>query len=131
MAAALFRVDELLSQNCTVSDVKQQSNCNDCVKYKCELEELTQELSAAKKIIQLLQEDLNTRIDPTVARMSNNGRNSHVSSDFNNNWEIVTDKSRKPKKLNRTSLYQLPIPVIPFTNRYHALPNLQNDRVTQ
>jgi hypothetical protein len=134
MAAALSRVDELVSQNCTVSDVKQQSNCNDCVKYECELEELTQELSSAKKIIQLLQEELNTRIDPMVARTSTNGRHSYVSSNFssdfnNNNWVIVTDKSRKPKKLNRTSLDQPPIPVKPLTNRYHALHNLQHDTV--
>jgi hypothetical protein len=100
MAVIESRVDESVSQNCTESDVKQQSSCNYCVKYKCELEELILELSSAKKIIQLLQEDQNTHNDPTIARTSEDGRNSHVSNELNNNWEIVTDKSRKPKKLN-------------------------------
>ena len=45
MAAILSRVDESVSQNCKESDVKQQSSCNYCVKYKCELEELILELS--------------------------------------------------------------------------------------
>ena len=50
-----------------------------------------------------------------------------MSNELNNTWEIVADKSRKPKKLNNTSPDQLPIPIIPITNRYHALHNLQND----
>jgi hypothetical protein len=121
MAAVLSHVSELVPLNCTESDVNQQSSCNYCFKYKCELEELTQELLSAKKIIQLLQEDLNTYKDPTVARMSDDRSNSHVSSNLSSNWEIVTDKSRKPKKLNRISHDQLPIPVIPIKNHYNAL----------
>jgi len=127
MAAILSRVDESVSQSCKESDVKQQLSCNYCVKYKCELEELILELSSAKKIIQLLQEDQNTHNDPTIARTSEDGSNPHVSNELNNNWEIVTDKSRKLKKLNEISPDQLPIPTIPITNRYHALHNLQND----
>jgi hypothetical protein len=65
-------------------------HCNDCVKYIYELEELTQELSSAKEITKLFQKDLNTHKDPTAAGTSNDGRNLHVSSDLNNNWEIVT-----------------------------------------
>jgi hypothetical protein len=75
----------------------------------------------------LLQEDQNTHNDPTIARTSEDRHNSHVSNELNNNWEIVTDKSRRPKKLNETSPDQLPIPIIPITNRYHAFRNLQND----
>jgi len=47
-----------------------------------------------------------------------------VSSKPNNKWEIVTDKSRKS---NRKTLEQLPVPVIPITNHFKALHNLQND----
>jgi len=50
-----------------------------------------------------------------------------VSSKLRNNWETVTDKPRKSKKVNRTTHDQLPIPVIPITNCYNALHNLQND----
>jgi len=37
---------------------------------------------------------------------------------------MVTDKSSKPSRILRE---QMPIPVIPITNRYNALHNLQND----
>jgi len=56
--------------------------------------------------------------------MSDDRSNSFVSSKPNNDWEIVTNKSRKS---NRTTFEQLPIPVIPITNRFKALHNLQND----
>ena len=127
MAAALSRVGEMDSLNCTKSYINQQSTCNYCFKYKCELEELTQELLSAKKIIQLLQEDRNTSKDPTTAIMSDDRINTHVSSNSSSDWKVVTDKSRKPKRLNRISHDQLPIPVIPITNRYNSLHNLQND----
>jgi hypothetical protein len=127
MAAGLSHEGELVPHNYKESDVNQQFSCNYCFKYKCELKELTQEPLSAKKIIQLLQEDLNTYKDPTVTRTSDDRSNSHVSSYLSNNWEIVADKSINPKKLNRTSHGQLPIPVIPITNRYSALHNLQND----
>ena len=55
------------------------------------------------------------------------GRNSYVSNELNNTWKTVTDKSRKFKKLNDTPTDQFPIPIIPITNRYHALHNLQNE----
>lgn len=64
-----------------------------------------------KKIIQLLQENLYTYKDPTVGRTSGDRCNSHVSSYLSNNWETVNDKFRKPKKRNRTTHDQLPIPV--------------------
>jgi hypothetical protein len=53
MAAAMSRVGELGFLNSTESDINQQSDCIHCLKYKSELEELTQELLSAKKIIQL------------------------------------------------------------------------------
>jgi len=98
MAAILSRVDESVSQNSTESDVKEQSSCTYCEKYQYKLEELILELSSAKKIIQLLQEDQNTHNTPTITRTPEEERNSHVSNELNNPWEIVTDKSRKPKK---------------------------------
>jgi len=120
-------MNTLVSQNCAKNDVKQKLSCNSCVEYQYKLEELVLELSSAKKIIQLLQEDQNTYNDPTLARTPEEGRNSHVSNELNNTWKIAIDKSRKFKKLNDTSTDQLPIPIIPITNRYHALHNLQND----
>jgi hypothetical protein len=128
MAEGLPRDCELATHNCKVSDVNQLIRCNSCFKYKCELEELTQEPITTKKIIQLLQEDLNTYKDLTSSRTPNNRSNSHVSSKLTNDWEIVTDKSRKSKKSNRTTHNQLPVPVILITHHYNALPNLQNDR---
>ena len=49
---------------------------------------------------------------------------SHVSNELTNNWKIVTDKYRKSNRIIRE---QLPIPVIPITNRFNALDNLKND----
>jgi len=118
---------KLATHNSKVSDVDQLFRCNSCFKYNCELEELTQELITTKKIIQLLQEDLNTYKNLMSARMSNDRSNPHVSSKLTNNWQTVSDKSTKPKKSDRTTHNQLPIPVIPITNRYNALHNLQND----
>jgi hypothetical protein len=40
--------------------------------------------------------------------------------------QYVMDKSRKFKKIIRTTHDQLPLPVIPITNCYNALYNLQN-----
>jgi hypothetical protein len=80
-----------------------------------------------KKIMQLLLEDLTTYKDPTSVRTSDDRSNSYVNSKLPNNWETITDKPRKPKKVNRTTHDQQLIPVIPTTNRYNALHNLQND----
>jgi len=76
MAEGLFHDCDLATHNCKVSDVKQPPRCNSCFKNKCELEELTQELLTTKKIIQLLQEDLNTYKDPTSVRTSDDRSNS-------------------------------------------------------
>ena len=45
----------------------QMSLCKSCTQYKCILEELTQELQSAKKIIQLLQHDINICKDQTLS----------------------------------------------------------------
>jgi len=96
---------ELATHNCKVSDVHQPSRCSSCFKYKCELEELTQGLITTKKIIQLLQEHLNTYKDLKSARTSGDRSNTHVSSKFTNNWEIVTDKSRKSNSNTQSTAY--------------------------
>ena len=85
---------------------------------------MAEELITARKIIQLLQEDLNTYKDLTPPSTSYVRSNSHVNSKLTNKWEIVTDKSRKSSRIIHD---QLPIPVIPTTNRYNVLHNLQND----
>ena len=131
MAAALSRVGELDSLKHTGSDIIQQSSCNYCLKYKCELQELTQELLSAKKIIQLLQEDNSISKDSTIARTLDDRSNTHVSSNLSSDWEVVTNKSRNPKRLKRIPHDQLPIPVIHLTNRYNTLHNLQNDTDTR
>jgi hypothetical protein len=56
-------VHELALNNCNVSGVNQLIMCNSCLKYKDELEIVVQELKTAKKIIQLLQDDLNASKD--------------------------------------------------------------------
>ena len=59
-----------------VNYVNQESRCNSCSKYKCELEEMAEELISARKIIQLLQDDLNTFKDITLTSKSDERSNS-------------------------------------------------------
>jgi hypothetical protein len=76
MAEGVFCECESSTHNWEVSEVKQSHKCNTCIKYKGELEEITNELLTSKKIIQLLLEDLNTFKDPTP----NARDNPHVSN---------------------------------------------------
>jgi lysophospholipase L1-like esterase len=105
-------------------------SCTNCLKYKYELEKVTQELLSARKIIQLLQEDINTDVDSTAVITS---VNPHVSTNTNDNWELVagitnnSKKSRIHKNPNQTSLEKYPISVVPITNRFDILYNLQNE----
>jgi hypothetical protein len=126
-AAIRSCVGESVSQNYTESGIKQKLGCNNCIEYQYKLEKLILELSSAKKIIQLLQEDHNTSNVPVVAGTPEEDFNTHVSNNLNNTWKTVTGKSRKSKKPNDTSLDQFPIPVTTITSRYQALHNLQND----
>jgi hypothetical protein len=47
-----------------------------------------------------------------------------MNNKLTNEWEMVTYKSSKP---SRTLREQMPIPVIPITNRCNALHNLQSN----
>jgi hypothetical protein len=124
IADGLSRVCELAAHNYKVSDVNEPFSCSSCFKYKIDLEEMAEELITARKIIQLLQEDLNNYKDVTPPSTSDERSKSHMNSKRTNNWEIVTVKHRK---YTRVIHDQLPITVIPITNRYNALHNLQND----
>ena len=66
----------LAAYKCKVNDVNQQSRCNSCLKYKCELEEMAEELISVRKIIQLLQDDLNTLKDLMLTSKSDERSNS-------------------------------------------------------
>jgi len=59
MADGLLCCGERLTQKEEDNALNQVSSCKSCMEYKCILKELTQELQSAKKIIQLLQEDVN------------------------------------------------------------------------
>ena len=84
---------------------------------------MTKELLTSKKIIQLLLEDLNTFKDP----MPDARNNPHVNNKLSTSWDIVNVKPRKSHKVKAIIQDQLPIPVIPITNRYSALHNLKNN----
>jgi dTDP-4-amino-4,6-dideoxygalactose transaminase len=114
----------LAAYKCKVNNVYQQFRRNSCLKYKCELEEMAEELTSVRKIIQLFQDNLSTFKNFMLTSKSDERSNSHMISKLTNKWKIVTDKSSQSiRKLHE----QMPIPVIPITNRYNALHNLQND----
>jgi hypothetical protein len=122
MAELLPRVEECVSFTCTASDKIQQISGSNCLRYKCELEKVTQELLAASEIIQLLQEDANTGADSTAVKQS---VNPHVSTKAGDNWELVagiSNNSSKPRKYNRATQEQFPIPVVPIYQSFrHTL----------
>ena len=125
MAEGLLCECVLAAYKHNVNYVNQQFRCNSSLKYKCELEEMAEELTSARKIIKLLQYDLNTFKDLMLTSKSNERSNSHINSKLTNKWEIVTVKSSKS---SRILCEQMLIPVIPIINRYNALCNLQNDQ---
>jgi hypothetical protein len=85
---------------------------------------MAEELISARKIIQLLQDDLNTFKDIMLTSKSDERINSLVNNKLTNKWEIITNKSSKSNRILRD---QMPIPVIPITNHYNVLHNLKND----
>jgi hypothetical protein len=63
MTASFSPGHELAAHNYEVCDLNHPLRYNTCWKYKSKLEEMAVELITAKKIIQLLQEDLNTYME--------------------------------------------------------------------
>jgi hypothetical protein len=77
------------------SVLNQTFSCKSCKEYKGILEELIQELQSAKKIIQLLQEDINMSKDyssSATSRLSCENNTSLVSNN-ESSWEKVLYKS--------------------------------------
>ena len=80
MADGLIRVCESADLNYKVINVNQPPRCSSCLKYKSELEEIAEELITAKKIIQLLQDDLNTYKILTPPDIPDARSTSHMNS---------------------------------------------------
>jgi hypothetical protein len=112
------------------SALNQSSSCKSCIEYKCILEELTLELQSAKKIIQLLQEDVNTSRNHNSSAIPRFPCENNTSSVNNNasNWEIVLHKTSKRDNIHNSSNNWWPVPVISTSNRFDALHNLKTDR---
>jgi hypothetical protein len=104
--------------------------CNFCSGYLSEIASLNTEIQSARKIIQLLQDDLNGIKDqpPWWERSI-----THANDAPNNwnNWKTKAARTRISNPGNRrcltrnTLLNQKPIPVIQTSNRFHVLHNLQ------
>jgi hypothetical protein len=108
----------------------QTSLCKSCIEYQCTLEELTQELQSAKKIIQLLQEDINMSKDHTSFAIPKFPCESNTPSISNNanSWKKVLHKTSKRINPHNFPHNQWPIPVISTSNRFDTLHNLKIDR---
>ena len=87
MAEGLSCACVLTAHKYKISDVNQQFRRNFCLKYKCELVEMAEELISARKIIQLLQDELNTYKDLMPTSKSDEKSNSHVNTKLTNKWE--------------------------------------------
>jgi len=124
MADGSTSVCESVAFNYKLTNVNQPPKCSSCLKYKSEWEEVVEELVTAMKIIQLLQEDLNTYKDLKPPNILDVSSSIHWNSKSSVNWETVTGTSRKS---TRERLKQQHIPVILILNRYDVLHNLQSD----
>lgn len=109
-----------------VSDIKENNDCVCCSKLKLELEDALQELFSAKKIIELLQEDVNKLGHDIVST-------NEVATNFDLGFVTVNNKNRRikllPDKCDNNGITKLqqsqPIPVI--FNKYAVLNDLQED----
>jgi hypothetical protein len=112
------------------SVLNQTSLCKSGIEYQCTLEELTQELQSAKKIIQLIQDDINKSKDHTSFAIPRSPGESNTSSVSNsaNNWKKVLHKTNKRTDPLNSLNNQWPIPVISTSNRFDTLHNLKIDR---
>jgi hypothetical protein len=72
-------------------DTKEENECLYCYKLKQELDLTLQELSSAKKIIQMLQEDMNATPDHDAVSTGK----ANLSRDLN--FETVNAKPRRKK----------------------------------
>jgi hypothetical protein len=103
----------------------QKPVCNYCSGYLSEITSLNTELQSAKKIIQLLQDDLNgIKNQPPWSE-----RTSPQVSDAPNSWKTIAARISNPGNqsyFTKNILHnQKPIPVIQTSNRFHVLHNLQ------
>ena len=102
------------------------SVCKFCTGHLSEIESLNSELQTPKRIIQLLQDDLNGIKNQLPCRDLSA---PHVS-DATNCWKTTTTKTRKSSDQryfpNSILNDQKPIPVIQTSNRFHVLHNLQD-----
>jgi hypothetical protein len=89
-----------------------------------------QELHSAREIIRVLQEDTNANSNFMPVSMPVVRGNLHGTSKQIDNssleWVTNTEKSNKARKNSQKQS----IPVIPLSNRYSVLDNLQNNRET-
>jgi hypothetical protein len=107
--------------------IQEENKCVRCYKLKQELEITLQELSSARKIIWILQEDVNAK--PDLGTLSTTEANSH----HNLNFETMNTKIRRKKltsnKWENNNILKLqqsqPIPVV--VNKHAILVSLQEE----
>jgi len=100
------------------------------MEYKGILEELTQELQSAKKIIQLLQEDVKMNKDQSLSvilRFTCENNTTLVSVN-ESSWKNALHKPSNQVNPHNSQINWLPIPVILTSNRFDILHNLETDQ---
>jgi len=101
------------------------TECKCCVQHQHTLETVLQELSSARKIIQL-HEGINSKAVNNVVNTKGNITNREMNHDSRNNssneWKLVpANKDR----VNRKSLQRQSQPIPTIIKRYRVLNNLQ------
>jgi len=114
MADELLCCEEQLTRVEENSVLNQTFMCKSCIEYKGILEELTQELQSAKKIIQLLQDDVKMSKDQSVSAVPSFTweNNTSAVSDSESSWKNVLHKPSNRMNPHNLQINQWPIPVI-------------------
>ena len=130
MADGSLCCGERLTQVEENSELNQISSCKSCMEYKCILEELTQELQSAKKIIQLLKEDVNMNRDHSLSATPRFPCENNTSSVSNkeSSWKKVLHRSSNRINPRNSPCNQWPIPMITTSNHFDILHNLKFDQ---
>jgi len=103
----------------------QEPVCKCCNGHLSEIASLNTELHSARKIIQLLQYDLNG----IKNQLPRNELTAPQVSDAPNGWKTIAARTSNPSNQRyypkNTPNYKKPIPAIQTSNRFHVLHNLQ------
>jgi len=107
-AEVVVNVLVLDTETSDLNNLNRLTECTCCVQCKHTLETVLQELSPARKIIQLLQDDIKSKTANSVVNTTENVTNREMNydsrNDISNEWKLVS--ANKDRVNRKTPLHQ-------------------------